>query len=594
MIEIRKLSTIVELEERKTLLENNGLKETKANYIIGLFELEKLLATGAINDNVIQTVAVEKDRQGEGLMNTLITELYTYGRNNGYKDIFIFSKTGNEKIFQSCGFTTVSKTDKWIFLESDKNGLDKWIDKYKYLAKEENSCIVMNANPFTLGHHYLVEKALENLNRNDKLIIFVVEQNSSYFDFKTRFELVNLGLSDINQKKQIIIIPSGPYILSMATFPTYFTKDEEEAEFACSQLDINLFAQKIAPKLNIIKRFVGTEENDITTACYNKNLFSSINYLVQIPRLKLTGTPISASWVRKYYNENNFQEMKKLLPNLNYQYLVSKRISSLAFNSLIEEVNLTPKPGLVDQNNNGSHKDMNISLFFKSSNTIEPYLFKISQFCFNLDPQKNKKDLNFEIRKIGIECEKAMFEATSGINTHKGAIFSFSLFIYAIIQLTQEQAILSSISIGNRIKLISTNFDKEFKSSDSSSKGQIAYKLYKLKGIRGEAQLGYIHVIDAFAFFKTLLKTYCYKTSLCWTLIWLIANIDDTNIVTRKDFETGKWAQTECQKALKTKDFNNLEIIKELDRKFIKKNISPGGSADLLALTIFLYKLSCN
>ncbi|MFA7108367.1 MAG: triphosphoribosyl-dephospho-CoA synthase [Sphaerochaetaceae bacterium] len=593
MSEIRNLTTKMELQERKQLLENNCLRETEANYIIGIFEMDKLLATGSIKDNVIQTVAVEKERQGEGLMNIIITELYTYGRNKGYEDIFIFSKTENEKIFKSCGFTTVSKTDKWIFLESDKNGLKKWVDKYKYLSKDENSCIVMNANPFTLGHHYLVEKALEKLKINSKLIVFVVEQDSSFFDFKTRFELVNLGLSDINQKKQIIIIPSGPYVLSMATFPTYFTKDKEEAKFACSQLDINLFAQKIAPELNIKQRFVGTEENDITTACYNRNLFSSINYLVQIPRLELSGTPISASWVRKFYNENNFQDMKKLVPTLNYQYLVSKRISSLAGKSLIEEVLLTPKPGLVDQNNNGSHHDMDIDLFFKSSKAIEPFLFKIAQLSFTLDPLKNKNSLNSEIRKIGIECEKAMFEATFGINTHKGAIFSFSLFIYAIVQLIQEQSVLSALSIGNRIKLISTDFDKEFKNYNSSSKGQLAYKKYKIKGVRGEAQIGYDHVIKAFTFFKTLLKTHSYNSSLCWTLIWLIANLDDTNIITRKDLQTQKWAQAEGEKVLKTKAFENLEIIKDLDKKFIEKNISPGGSADLLALTIFLYKLSC-
>jgi len=594
MTEIRELSTKLELEERKQLLENNDLRETKANYIIGIFELDKLLATGAINGNVIQTVAVEKERQGEGFMNTLITELYTYGRNKGYKDIFIFSKTENEKIFRSCGFITVSKTDRWIFLESDKNGLKKWVGKYKYLSKGKNSCIVMNANPFTLGHHYLVEKALEKLDKNSKLIIFVVEQDSSYFDFKTRFELVNLGLSDINYNKQIVIIPSGPYILSMATFPTYFTKDKEEAKFACSQLDINLFAQKIAPELNIRQRFVGTEKNDITTACYNKNLFSSINYLVQIPRLELTGTPISASWVRKYYNANNFQKMRKLLPPRNFQYLVAKKLSILAKNSLIEEVELTPKPGLVDQNNNGSHSDMNLNLFIKSARTIEPFLFRIAQRSFILNSEQNKNSLNFEIRKIGMECEKAMFETTSGVNTHKGAIFSFSLFIYAIVQLIQEQSILSASSIENRLKLISANFDKDFTSEAPYSKGQLAYKTYNLKGVRGEAENGYNHVIKAFSFFKNLLETTCYNNSLCWTLVWLIANLDDTNIVTRKDFETGTWAKAECQKALKTEEFNNIERIKELDRKFIKKNISPGGSADLLALTIFLYKLSCD
>ena len=594
MIEIRNLTTKMELNQRRNLLEENGLKETKANFVIGLYEMDKLLATGAIKDNVIQTVAVEKDRQGEGLMNTLISELYTYGRKKGYTDIFIFSKTENEKIFKSCGFTTVSKTDKWIFLESDKTGLDKWINKYKYLAKKENSCIVMNANPFTLGHHYLVEKALEKLDRNGKLLIFVVEQDSSYFDFKTRFKLVNLGLSDIKQNRQIEIIPSGPYILSMATFPTYFTKDKEEAKYACSQLDINLFAQKIAPELNIKQRFVGTEENDLTTACYNKNLFASINYLVQIPRLELTGTPISASWVRKYYNANNFQEMRNLLPSQNFDYLVAKKLSLLAKESLIEEVQLTPKPGLVDKNNNGSHSDMNLDLFYKSSKTIEPFLFKIAQRSFNLSSKQNKNSLNFEIRKIGIDCEKAMFSSTSGVNTHKGAIFSFSLFIYAITQLIQEQSVLTASSIKDRIKLIATDFDKDFNGENPLSKGQIAYKIYKLKGVRGEAQSGYNHVIKAFSFLKELLKTYDYNISLCWTLIWLISNLDDTNIVTRKDFETGNWAKMQCQKALETEDFNNLKIIEEIDRKFIQKNISPGGSADLLALTIFLYKLSCN
>lgn len=172
--------------------------------------------------------------------------------------------------------------------------------------------IVMNCNPFTYGHRYLIEQALKVV---DFLIIFVVEENKSVFSFAERFAMVCEGTVDLENVK---VVPSGPFILSQTTFPEYFIKEPDEDIVENVENDITIFAEKIAPYLNIHYRFVGEEPDDVVTKEYNlamKRILpeKGIN-VIEIPRKEQDNRCISASWVRKCLEENDLEEVKRLVP----------------------------------------------------------------------------------------------------------------------------------------------------------------------------------------------------------------------------------------------------------------------------------------
>lgn len=187
-----------------------------------------------------------------------------------------------------------------------------------------NGSIVMNCNPFTLGHRYLIEYAAKKV---DNLYIFVVEENKSYFEFKDRFELVKNGTADL---KNVIVLPSGNFIISAMTFPGYFLKNSiKDVKIDCSN-DLNVFAQYIAPTLNIKKRFAGEEPLDPITKQYNEAMAEILpKYGIEfdvIPRKKDEDGVgvISASRVRKCLEEGKLEEIKQIVPPTTYDYLVER------------------------------------------------------------------------------------------------------------------------------------------------------------------------------------------------------------------------------------------------------------------------------
>ena len=222
-----------------------------------------------------------------------------------------------------------AKTDKkWIRMRTERDncdvpqGLKRWlsdIQAYKGAPFFRTGAIVMNCNPFTLGHRYLVERACEQV---DKLLIFVVEEDKSFFKFEDRLEMVRLGTKDLGK---VSVIPSGRYIISSETLPGYFEKDENPEIIIDATDDLDLFAKVIAKELNISVRFAGEEPIDGYTRQYNQAMSKVLpqNYIefVEIPRKEQDGSVISASRVRKLLQEKNYAEMKKLVLPQIYEYL---------------------------------------------------------------------------------------------------------------------------------------------------------------------------------------------------------------------------------------------------------------------------------
>ena len=256
-------------------------------------------------------------------------------------------------------------------------------------------------------------------------------------------------------------------------------------------------------------------------------------------------------------------------------------ITNLVYKALIKEVELTPKPGLVDKNNSGSHKDMDIHTFYASAKAIKPFIVKFLK-CGN----------NFNcLRAVGLECEKEMFKATKGINTHKGMIFSLAVICGAIGSV--GSTCLKTLQ--NEIKYICKDLIQNDlgKPLHVKTHGEKFYIQTNCAGIRGEAQQGYPTIFEqSLPFYKQKENEYGEEIALKLTLLLLMSVTEDSTVFARGGLEGLNFVQKEAKKFLHVNNLTLLEKnLKEFDDILIAKNLSTGGSADLLGLTWLLAKI---
>ncbi|MBR2208832.1 MAG: triphosphoribosyl-dephospho-CoA synthase CitG [Synergistaceae bacterium] len=279
----------------------------------------------------------------------------------------------------------------------------------------------------------------------------------------------------------------------------------------------------------------------------------------------------------------------------------SNCVGTLALEAMLIEVSVTPKPGLVDRNNSGAHRDMGFFTFIKSAAALRSSFEDFSRAGENFEEidDKNKiKNLFPIIRKIGIEAEKKMFKATDGINTHKGEIFSLGLLSAAAGYLAKNKISLTPENVTNLASKICAGIcEKDFagvheKDKKFLTKGERVFIEHGITGIRGEAEAGYPVVINVAlpALKKYLSKNFNINDALAFTLIHIMAEANDTNIISRKDFQTAEQVRKRAADLILNNKLNFQEIYK-FDSDLILENISPGGAGDLLAVTYFLFQL---
>lgn len=291
---------------------------------IGLFDGEQIVATCSLSGKVLKGFAVREDYRGKNLTSTLVSEMIRRLSLKGIYKSFIFTKPENKSIFESVGYRYLASGGNVILLEHGIGGIEDYINNLKKYRCEStvNGCIVMNCNPFTLGHRYLIERAAQKC---DRLYIFVVQEDKSLFPFEVRKKLIERGTSDI---KNVVIIDGGDYIISSATFPGYFIRKQNERIKSEAELDIDLFTKYIVPVLNIKKRFVGTEPYDPVTSMYNdvmsKKLPQNGVEFIEIPRLEIKGKAVSASIVRDKIRKDDYESLKLLLPKTTLEFLESE------------------------------------------------------------------------------------------------------------------------------------------------------------------------------------------------------------------------------------------------------------------------------
>ncbi len=270
---------------------------------------------------------------------------------------------------------------------------------------------------------------------------------------------------------------------------------------------------------------------------------------------------------------------------------LSEFIAVRAYLALTQEVSTTPKPGLVDRNNQGAHKDMDLRHFFASANALRPFFCRFAEIGY-LTRDEDPKVTFRQLRPVGIEAEQAMLAATGGVNTHKGAIFSLGLLCAAAGRLSPEhwqaEQLLSQCA-AMAAGVVESDF-AGITIATAKTVGERLFAQHGIAGVRGQAEQGFPAVKDVGLpmLLLGLKKGLSLNDAGAAALLHLLASADDTNVIARSDRQTQLEIQTQLADLLASDPFPSREAMEALDREFIQKNLSPGGSADLLALCYFL------
>ncbi len=676
----------------EAFLKRNALRIDDMNYYAAVLDDDgEMIAGGGLKDDVIKCVAVDDAHKGEAIANTLVSHLISHANQEGYSCIKLFTKPKNRQLFESLSFRLLAEAPEAILMETGIGGISNTVEalkkikeeseKYKEYNKEckedskkckedskeckeivktnlntstpqhlntsylntttphhltttppRGGVVVMNCNPFTLGHRYLIEQAAKQVER---LYVMVVREDCSLFAYTERKAMVEQGVADI---ENVSVIDGSDYAISRATFPTYFLKRLDDAADTQMLLDLDLFRRHIAPALGATVRFVGTEPTDKLTRRYNQLMHEALKDVRETDRLEKDGNAVSASRVRKAMEEGDMNTIRQLVPPTTLPYI----IAHLATQALQAELDTTPKPGLVDKENNGAHRDMDHALMQLSINTLHPYFVRLALLGF-----ADTLPSHTVIRDTGIEAEKAMLAATNSVNTHKGALFSMGLAVVAAAyeekkaaankeergkeerkeergkEREKEEKEDSQVSLKNlapleslasplsslqlTIKALAASFPDTSGTHGSKAK-QLSNGTTTIKGALDNAREGYEKLFAEWLPFYNERRKNHDAHDLHKTLLRIMCDLDDTNVIYRTNIATAEEVKQEARALLanfeeayaaqdKEKYASAIEekcasaellALKDMDRRYTERNISPGGAADMLSLTVFI------
>lgn len=603
----------------EAFLKRNGLRFDDMHYYAAVTDDDgEMIAGGGLKGNVIKCVAVDDAHKGEAIANTLISHLIAHANEEGHSNVMLFTKPKNRQLFESLSFRLLAEAPEAVLMETGIGGINNMVEQLKKIKEEGEVCkennqeckeeektnlnittpqhlnpstpqplttttplrgvVVMNCNPFTLGHRYLIEQAAKQVER---LFVMVVREDCSLFSYAERKAMVEQGVAHL---KNVTVIDGSEYAISQATFPTYFLKRLDDAADTQMLLDLDLFRRHIAPALGATVRFVGTEPTDQLTRRYNQLMHEVLADVREIVRLEKEGNAVSASRVRKAMEQGDMSTIRQLVPPTTLPYI----IAHLATQALQAELDTTPKPGLVDKDSNGAHRDMDYALMQRSIDTLHPYFVKLALLgCADALPT------HASIRDIGIEAERAMLSATNGVNTHKGALFSMGL---AVVAAAHEK---NTDSLQTTIKALAASFPDT--NGTHGSKAKLLSKgTTAIKGALDNAREGYEMLFAEWLPFYIERRKEHDAHTLHKTLLRIMCDLDDTNVIYRTDLATAEEVKQEARalldsfsKAHTAEDKEKriaaeLLALKDMDKRYTARNISPGGAADMLSLTIFI------
>lgn len=290
-----------------------------------IWDGDVLVAAGSRQENLLKCIAVDAAYQGEGLLATVLTELRQEAFRQGHRHLFLYTKPANEYLFRSLAFYPVAATGDVLLMEDKKEGISQFLQTLPVEKCDGKvGAAVMNCDPFTLGHQYLIETAAKECER---MYVFVLSEDKGRFSALDRLELVKRGTAHL---MNVTVLPTGPYLISAATFPTYFLKDRDRAGQAQCLLDIEIFCKYFVPRFGITCRYVGTEPLSELTRQYNEALAEALPQrgiaLRQVDRFMKNGAPVSASAVRATLAAEDWDAMAQLVPDTTFAYLKDQNL----------------------------------------------------------------------------------------------------------------------------------------------------------------------------------------------------------------------------------------------------------------------------
>ncbi|MDL2327421.1 adenylyltransferase/cytidyltransferase family protein [Ruminococcaceae bacterium OttesenSCG-928-A11] len=290
------------LERVRRFLAENGLRyDADIACTVVLLENGEPAATGSLAGNVVKCVCVAPNRQAH---------------------LFLYTKPENAQLFSGLAFYPLARTAKALLMENRRHGVSDFVASVRHpAAAGVVGCVVANCNPFTLGHRYLIETAAA---RCDFLYLFLLSEDRGLFSPAQRMAMAKAGTADLSN---LAVVPTGPYLVSAATFPAYFLDgaDVPDREDIGGELDLAVFGRHFAGPLGITRRFVGSEPYSPTTAAYNRAMHAMLpGYgvaVTELPRRAVDGAAVSASRVRALLARGQLMETRPLVPPTTFDYL---------------------------------------------------------------------------------------------------------------------------------------------------------------------------------------------------------------------------------------------------------------------------------
>lgn len=595
--EIRQMRLSIPSQRRmvEAFLQDNALRLDDVDYYAGVFRVDgdEMLAGGGLKGSVVKCLAVRSDCRDEALSCRMVSHLVSVANAAGHQVVRLFTKPSNRMVFESMSFRLLAEAPEAILMETGVGGIDAY---RRYLGSVrdavatvpdagEAGVIVMNANPFTMGHRYLVEQAAQKV---AQLYVIAVKEEASLFSYDERLAMIRSGVSDINN---VTVCEGSDYAVSATTFPTYFLKRLSDASDTQMMLDIDLFRRHIAPALGATVRFVGSEPTDMLTRRYNEIMKQMLPRVVETERLTVqkalreavgdTSVAVSASLVRAAMGRHSLWEAASMVPQTSVPYI----IAHLATQALQAELDTTPKPGLVDCHDNGAHTDMDYALMCRSIRALHPYFTRLAVMGSDAALPSHES-----MAAVGMEAERAMFAATGGVNTHKGALFSMGL---AVVSVAHEAFVHGADNVGaeavrSGIMRLAAGFPDTSGTHGSAAKRRAMAEegsSVKIKGALDNAREGYQQLFGAWLPYCSAQLADADPLALHRTLLRIMCDLDDTNIIFRAGMAVAEAVKEESEALL---DGFSEAALQRMNTSFVERNISPGGSADMLSLTLFV------
>lgn len=325
---------------REQLLAEHHLQAEKdIQYFVEAWDGVRLAGCAGLAGNLVKCVVTDAQWRGINLTGRLLSEIESLAARHGVSHLFLATLKHNSEIFRRCGFWPVTEDSRQtVLMENLPGGLHRYCQSLKISRRpgKQIAAIVMNANPFTLGHRFLAALAAR---QNDWLHLFLVREESSFFPYTARLAMVREGVADL---PNVTVHEGSAYMISRATFPGYFLKEKPQIDHAWSEIDLTIFRDHIAPALGITHRYIGSEPFCSTTRSYNRTmhrLFQGKIQVIETARCtSAQAVAISASEVRRLLHAKRYDLLRHHVPASTYAWLETHMIAPQAPSVINQEI----------------------------------------------------------------------------------------------------------------------------------------------------------------------------------------------------------------------------------------------------------------